>query len=142
MLSERWRKVQKKEVRTLNLNALTKLDIRRDTQFSLPSLDAYITSMQRRTKENVAKHFVPTVPLPQYETSTLPSLSETECVSFYRTKAILQQFERWVEQNLDDWLSAGADQVPNACRKVHEFITEYHVLASNHYSRNPETFRS
>jgi hypothetical protein len=138
MLSGRWRKIQKKEVQTLNLNALTKLDIRRDTQFSLPSLDAYITSMQRRSKEYVAKHFVPTVPLPQYDKSTLPSLPETECINFHRTTAILQQYERWIEQNLDEWLSAEADRVPNACRKLYELMIQYYTLASDHYSRNPE----
>jgi hypothetical protein len=138
MISGRWRKVQKKETRTLNLNALTKLDVKRDTQFVLPALDAYITSMQKRSKEYVAKHFVPIAPLPQYEMSTLPSLPETECNSYHRTTAILHNFEQWIAQDLDAWLSTGAQHIPNVCRKLYELMTQYHGLASKHYSRNPE----
>jgi hypothetical protein len=55
MISGRWRKIQKKDTRSLNVNVLPKLDIRRDTQVPLPALDDYIASMQLRSKATALK---------------------------------------------------------------------------------------
>jgi hypothetical protein len=138
MISGRWRKIQKKDTRSLNVNVLPRVDIRRDTQVPLPALDDYIASMQLRSKATHLRNFIPTAPLIQYEPSTLPSLSETAWQDYHRTTANLQHFEQWVQQNLDAWLSAKSELIPHACRKLYNLMTQYHDLASKHYSRNPE----
>jgi len=74
----------------------------------------------------------------QYDASVLPSLLEKGCTDYHRTTANLQQFERWVSQNLDSWLSTGDVQVLNACPKLYDIMIQYHQLASTHYSTNPE----
>jgi hypothetical protein len=80
----------------------------------------------------------PTAPLVQYDASSLPSLPEKGCTDYHRTTANLQQFERWVSQNIDSWPPTGDVQVMNACPKLYDFMIQYHQLANIHYANSPE----
>lgn len=138
MISGRWRKVQKKDARSLKLKSLGNLKVEQDTYIQLPALDSYIKSMQSRPNTDVSRYVAPTTPLIEYDASVLPLVPEENYTDYHRKTAELQQFERWIEQKLDHWLRVSETNVPNACLKLYELMVRYHDLASSHYSNNPE----
>jgi hypothetical protein len=126
ILSGRWHQVRSKESRPLDSGKLAKLDTAQDTSMSLPLLDQYINSMNKRPNTNASKAVAPTASLVHCDASTLPTLSEKNCTDYHRMTANLQQFEHWISLNMDSWL----DSRPlNACLKLHDLSIQYHGLA-------------
>jgi hypothetical protein len=60
ILSGRWQQVRNQESRPLDLGKLAKLDTAQDTSMSLPSLDKYIKSMEKRPNTDTSKAVAPT----------------------------------------------------------------------------------
>jgi hypothetical protein len=135
ILSGRWQQVRNQESRPLDLGKLAKLDTAQDTSMSLPSLDKYIKSMEKRPNTDTSKAVAPTASLVHCDASTLPTLSEKSCTDYHRMTANLQQLERWASLNTDPWLDS---RPPNACLKLHDLLIRYHGLAKIHYANNPE----
>ncbi|GAB7331594.1 hypothetical protein MBLNU13_g02973t1 [Cladosporium sp. NU13] len=138
LISTRWQKTQKNSTLFLDMSGLAKLNLKKDTQVKLASLDRYIRSIHSRSNTVAASSFTPPFGLQKYEPASLPVLSGTNHASFHYATSNLQQFELWVAQHLEQWVSLQAQHVTGACQKLHDLMTQYHRLASGHYTNNPE----
>lgn len=134
-LAKSWKVRQLLDSRDLRLSSLSKLDFEQDTMVALPELDHYIKGIRMRQRESKSSRFVPSSRLIKFEPGSLPSLPDSHFGDVYAA-ANLSQFEQWVAQHIDDWVTANTQQT--ACEKLHNLMTRYHRLAQVCYSGNPE----
>ncbi|KAM0718943.1 hypothetical protein Q7P37_006015 [Cladosporium fusiforme] len=137
-ISGRWKTIQAKDGRDLDLDALSRLKVRQDTYFILPALDRYISSLKSRSQGKVSRPFIPSSLLLEPEATSLPPLPDKNPSEFHYATANLQQFELWIANNLESWLKHQSKILSKSCYKLHVLMKQYHGLASRHYSGNPE----
>ena len=70
VLQKTWNDIQMSEAETSRIDtaALRSLDFEKDTLATLPSLDAFISSISQRHSETMARDFTPVCPLPETKT--------------------------------------------------------------------------
>lgn len=134
----RWKKLQERDDRTLDLESLEALDAEQDTHILLPNLDGYISSLQLRKGEIVSNNFVPSSLLLNHEFYKLPPLPDCLPLEYHYATANLQQFETWVAQHLDSWVDRQAVRIFDPCLSLFQLMKRYFELANRHYSPNPE----
>lgn len=134
-LESRWKILQDRNARTLNLQVLKDLDFRKDTLVAIPQLDRHIDAIASRQRMANSISFKPTTALIQHARSdSLPSLPSSLKNDY--AAANLQQFEQWIMDHLRGWASATADDT--VCESLSRLIKSYHSLASSLYANNPE----
>lgn len=138
LISTRWQKIQENNTLVLDMSGLAKLNLKKDTHVKLSSLDNYIRSTHSRSNTAATSSFTPPSGLQKYEPAALPVLPGTNHAAFHYATSNLQQFELWVAQHLEQWVSYQAQHVTGACQKIYDLMTHYHRLASEHYAGNPE----
>lgn len=134
----RWKKVEERDDRTLDLESLEALDAEQDTHILLPNLDGYISSLQLREGEIVSNKFVPSSLLLSHEFYTIPPLPDRLPLEYHYATANLQNFETWVAQHLDSWVDCHAVRISDPCTSLLQLMKRYFELANRHYSPNPE----
>ena len=135
LVSTRWQTIQANDTTFLDMSELARLNLKQDSQIKLTSLDKYIRSIHSRLNTAAASSFTPPSGLCKYTSASLPVLPGNNNAAFHYATSNLQQFELWVAQNLDQWISS---QAGGACQMLHDLMTQYHRLASGHYAHNPE----
>lgn len=136
-ISARWGKVQKDDTRKPNMGKLKDLKFEEDTHVCLPDLDTFIQSIRTGENFNSSASFIPSTGLLKHDINTLPPLPSSSTSAY--AVANLQQFEQWVEQHLDRWITLPGLSDP--CDKLCSLIKNYHPLASQLYANNPEVLR-
>lgn len=135
-LAKSWKISQQLDSPDLNLASLSALDFEQDTMVALPELDHYIKGTRMRQRESESARFMPSSRLMKLEPGSLPSLPDSSFNDAYAV-ANLSQFEQWVAEHIDDWVAANTQET--ACEKLHNLAIQYHRLAQDRYSGNPET---
>lgn len=134
-LESRWKILQDRNARTLNLQVLKDLDFRKDTLVAIPQLDRHIDAIASRQRMANSISFKPTTALIQHARSdSLPSLPSSLKNDY--AAANLQQFEQWIMHHLRGWANATADDT--VCEGLSRLIQSYHSLACSLYANNPE----
>jgi hypothetical protein len=137
-VSADWQLVQQSNSQSLALDGLASMDIARDTHVMLPTLDGYIFSLRSRKSASTLASFTPPTGLHKNDPVLLPSLPARNHPGFHYATANLQQFELWIAQNLDRWISFKAENISDACYWLNRHMKQYHQLASSHYAGSPE----
>ncbi|KAM0708220.1 hypothetical protein Q7P35_004870 [Cladosporium inversicolor] len=138
LVSGRWQTIQENGTLFLDMSGLAKVNINKDTQIKLTALDKYIRLIHSRSSAVVNSTFAPPSGLRNYEPTSLPVLHGSNHAAFHYATSNLQQFELWVAQHLEQWVSHKAQRVTGPCQKLQDLMTQYHRLSSIHYAKNPE----
>jgi hypothetical protein len=134
-ISARWTLVQARDsqIGSASMAALSGLEMSTETLITLPNLDKYIASMQRRQRSQDSDYYQPMNGLLRHQSGEAQPLPSSD--NIYSAQN-LQGFEQWVSRELSSW-SAQLDPVV-LCRDVCQLIKRYHVVANQVYSENPE----
>ena len=130
-MSQRWIAIQQRDVRCVDLAALSALNFDRDCSMSIPQLDEFIVGIKNRQATIRGTTFKPTSGIINYSNDTLP-------VGFgdrSKEEVIIQNlhaFETWVERNFPAWLR-GHSRDANACVLLANLIQQYHSTAEQYY---------
>jgi hypothetical protein len=135
ILHKRWSNIMERNRQDYELPRLEHLDFGHDIDIALPTLDKYIKSMRQRVIKKVVLPFQRAAALDKYTANLLPTWSSFSSREYnlYNLKAI----EAWVAANLSTWLESHKGE-PNTCRQLAYLTREYHGLACQLYSGNPE----
>ncbi|TKA22406.1 hypothetical protein B0A50_07912 [Salinomyces thailandicus] len=135
-LADRWKVIQLKDGRELDLAALSLLDFEADTHADLPELEKYIMELQSHQDEAERASFSPSSALIKHSPDTLPRLPSSNSEESCYATANLQQFEQWISTYLDRWVLSNLHE--GTCEALYQLMLDYHRLATEHYTRNPE----
>lgn len=134
-LETRWSEVGRQETMPVGLPQLANLDFERDTQISLPELDAYLAAMNNRKKTRSSVVFKPKSGFVNFDDNECPHPLNGWTAEYKPYN--LKSFEEWTALKLDQWLenqTAGSD----TCASLRTLIQDYHGIASPFYAGNPE----
>ncbi|KAI9048432.1 hypothetical protein LZ554_007268 [Drepanopeziza brunnea f. sp. 'monogermtubi'] len=134
-LRTRWSDFRDREMRLIDLSQLSTLDFERDTANFLPELDKYIDSINSRKRNQGSTTFQPSSGFVQFDANKLPSNLKGWTAEY--TPYNLKSFETWVSLNLDPWLETHKESL-KTCADLGGLIRNYHAIASESYSGNPE----
>ena len=138
IMSERWEYVQESDAWRVDTANLESLDFDRDRFMNLPELDQFITAIRNRKKDFSAGDFSANSDLKVYVRHQLPSGFGDHA----KKDSVLQNlhsFENWIRNHLPEWLEAHVNDV-NACGEIAKLTQEYHSIALQQYSGNPESY--
>ncbi|RSL81628.1 hypothetical protein CEP52_017151, partial [Fusarium oligoseptatum] len=132
-LAHRWDQIRMENEGPLDLKAIEKFKLADSTQFSLPEIETFVTSVSAREMTVKPGNFNPIPHVRLLDGNRLPTIEAAEQYLPFR----LAMLESWVEANLDLWLEHHIRE-EDACGKLKELIQSYHQVASRQYSGRPE----
>jgi hypothetical protein len=136
ILQDRWWTVMVRPEPGIELGGLSSLDFLADAVICLPELQQYLQLRHHRENKSDSAVFRPGSGIVQHPAEHLPGVSVLMSNSdslWYNLNSI----ERWVQLNLDSWLSNHqADS--STCQHLSDLIRNYHSLACTTYSESPE----
>ncbi|KAJ6005943.1 hypothetical protein N7451_003887 [Penicillium sp. IBT 35674x] len=134
VIEYQWKTIRSKETSIINLAQLYDLDFRQDVQCTLPRLDQYLESIEKRSNKRLrGEGFLPKSKLIQE--SELPY--DLHCHNSDYEAYNLASFEDWVASCLNAWMEVHQAE-EGTCSKLGALIHRYFERASSLYSDNPE----
>lgn len=135
LLSQSWKQIRERSNKSLDLKAISGLEMKDNIHFSLPATEAFLSAIPLRVDESECSTFSPTPHVWPTGGDVLPSVSSAankEYLPFH-----LAMVESWVASHLDQWLERHVQEEPS-CQNLTHLIQIYHSAARTWYSSLPE----
>jgi hypothetical protein len=134
-LTQRWQRIRGRSETPLDLESVSKLDMKDNIDLSLPPMDDFLATIPQRRRESGSSGFIPTSYIPPPDPDHLPPayiLSSNEHLLYN-----LAMVELWVATHLGPWLEKhiGDD---TTCRDLKLLLQRYHSAAVDWYKTRPE----
>ncbi|EEU36845.1 uncharacterized protein NECHADRAFT_94047 [Fusarium vanettenii 77-13-4] len=134
-LAQRWHRIRDRSETPLNLESVSRVDMKDNIDLSLPPMDDFLATLPQRRRESGSSGFIPTSYVPAPDPDHLPPahvLSSNEHLLYN-----LAMVELWVATHLGPWLEKhiGDD---TACRDLKLLLQRYHSAAVRWYKTRPE----
>ncbi|KJZ70530.1 hypothetical protein HIM_10074 [Hirsutella minnesotensis 3608] len=135
----RWKCIMRESAVELPPTSFSVRQVTEGTHLSLTDLDDFLEQTRSRTLLDANTSFVPSNPSLWFEKDVLPSLQNHSDFNSHAevNHARLWEFERWITENLDSWVNARMKD-RDVCDLLLVVMKDYHELAADHYSGNPE----
>ncbi|KAM5377914.1 hypothetical protein ACJZ2D_004818 [Fusarium nematophilum] len=134
-LAERWERICDRSEQPIDLEALAKLDMREGINFSLPQMEAFLSTIPLREKDIEWPDFAPHSHVQSFQPNQLPSVRLAGGQEFLPFN--LAMVESWVAAHLDEWLEEYIKE-ESSCQRLKHLIETYHSAAASWYSTRPE----
>ncbi|RSM04293.1 hypothetical protein CEP52_006878 [Fusarium oligoseptatum] len=134
-LTQRWQRIRARSETPLDLESVSKLDMKDNIDLSLPPMDEFLTTIPQRRRASGSSGFTPTSHVPAPDPDHLPPtdiLGSNEHLLYN-----LAMVELWVATHLGPWLEKhiGDD---TTCRDLKLLLQRYHSAALHWYKTRPE----
>ncbi|KAH4108552.1 hypothetical protein HBI25_111470 [Parastagonospora nodorum] len=107
-----------------------------DLKISCQSLDASITGLRSRKRDDAITKFVPTWAIPHFPPKELPCDIDKSAQPLDHWHFQLAAFEEWVQTNRHTWIERHKADV-DTCGKLRKLMAAYHSAASSAYAGMP-----
>ncbi|RBR20353.1 uncharacterized protein FIESC28_05317 [Fusarium coffeatum] len=135
ILDVRWERIRSYSEPQLDINTLASSETQDRFFFSLPDIDNFIASIQRRGSNDDTSTFRPVAHIRPLDAYILPDVCIPQDRSYLSFS--LAMVESWVQTNLDEWITKHI-QEETACGSLKALLEIYHSRAKDFYSGRPE----
>lgn len=136
-LGDKWAMIQDRNRRTIDLKALETLRFHADTALSLKRFEPYFKWISdRNLNHEGGSHSESWFVFTRVEPIRLPSFRDLEAPDSHMQGYVLADFEHWVAENLQAWLTTHMSQ-DDTCERLARLLREYYRTAHDEYQNNP-----
>ncbi|KAM0540722.1 hypothetical protein ACHAPJ_013526 [Fusarium lateritium] len=134
-LQQRWKTIREHSEKQLDLQALSKINMDDNVQFSIPQMDEFLASIPQRENIDQTSSFSPTARVATFGAESLPSITKSKHSDYKSFR--LAMVETWVRNHLNQWIKTHVHE-ESSCSALKLLLEKYHASAKDWYSNRPE----